>query len=453
MTPPAARGAVDADLGRVGSSTVLRRLVSLGLATGLLALAGLVGAPAYAEEETTSPAGGMVLPGEELEDESSDLGAPVAVTAGTWRGELGEGDGADGSRYFVYERTIEDSTVMVSALSPGAEQTSEDGISLSATNPAGEDCTVSPSTSSKFESDFVTLSANLVVGVQEAVADDDFLCLTDDRIVIALTRDTDTAGTAPYSLRIVEESPLESDEGLPDPLEELPEPQSPSVDGDPEEVSGAPGLADAPEVRDGIYQQAGRSDRTTYYRVPDVRWGQSVRAAAVVQPSSDLDQFESGPEVTISVLSPMGVFLTDDYTNVSGTEPERAVVDSGPVRYQNRFNDLETLPWAAGDHYLRVTVEPRDSGEQMDVDVTLQVQVAGEEDDAPDFTEPDAYLVADGDQQPIITAWGVSTFDRVLGGLASVVRYGGAAILAVLGLVALALGVRTLRASPGPRPV
>ncbi|MCH1868832.1 hypothetical protein [Nocardioides sp. CFH 31398] len=430
---------------------MLRRLVSLSLATGLLSLSGVVGAPAHADEETTSPAGGMVLPGDDLEQESSDLGAPVEVTAGTWRGELGEGDGADGSRYFVYERTIEDSTVIVSALSPGAEQSAPDGISLSATNPAGEDCVVSPNNAYKYDTDFVTLSASLAIGVQEAVADDDFLCLTDDRLVIALTRDTDTAGTAPYALRIVEESPLASDEGLPGPLEELPEPEAPSVEGDPEEVAGAPGLGDAPEVRDGIYQQAGRSDRTTYYRVPDVRWGQSVRAAAVVQPSSDLDEFETGPEVTVSVLSPMGDYIGGSYTNVSRTEPERAVIDSGPVRYRNRFNDSETLPWAAGDHYLRVTVEPTGEQDEMDVDFTLQVQVAGEEDDAPDFTESDAYLVADGDQQPVITAWGVSALDRVLGGLGTVVRYGGAAILGVLGLVTLVLGVRTLRTTPSPR--
>jgi len=430
---------------------VLRRLVSLGLTTGLLTLSGVVGGPAYADEETTSPAGGMVLPGEDLERESSDLGAPVEVTAGTWRGELGEGDGADGSRYFVYERTIEDSTLVVSALSPGAEQSADDSIALSATDSAGEDCTVSPTTSRKYESDFVTMSATLVVGVQEAVAEDDYRCLGDDRIVIALTRATDTAGTAPYALRVVEESPLASDAGLPATLEELPEPEAPSVDGDAEDVSGTPGLGGAPEVRDGIYRQSGRSDRTTYYRVPDVRWGQSVRAAAIVQPSSELDQFELGPEVSVTVLSPLGDDIAASSTNVSGTEPERTLVDSGPVRYLNRFEDTETLPWAAGDHYLRVTVEPTGGREQMDVDLTLQVQVAGEEDDAPDFTDSDAYLVADGDQQPVITAWDVSTFDRVLGGLGTVVRYVGAGLLAVVGLVALGLGVRTLRATPAAR--
>ncbi|WP_299051504.1 hypothetical protein [uncultured Nocardioides sp.] len=428
---------------------MLRRLLALSLATGLLTLSGVVGGPAYADEAETSPAGGMVLPGEDLEEESSDLGAPVTVTAGTWRGELGEGGSADAARYFAYDRVTPGSSLVVSVLSPGAEQSAPDGISLSAVSADGEDCTISPSTATRFETDFATMSASLVVGVQDAVAgDDEYLCLTDDRIVLGVTRDDEAEGAAPYALRIVEESPLASGDGLPGALEEFPEPEAPSVDGDAEAVSGTPGLEDAPEVRDGIYQQSGSSDRTTYYRVPDVGWGQSVRAAAVVQPSSDLDQFESGPEVTVAVLSPMGEPLTDDYTNVSGSEPERTVVDSGPVRYKNRFNQSVALPWAAGDHFLRVTVEPRD-GEQMDVDYTLQVQVAGEEDDAPDFTDDDAYLVADGDQQPVITAWGVSGFDRVLGGLATIVRYAGAGILAVLGLVALVAGARTLRA---PRP-
>lgn len=431
------------------STTVLRRPLALSLATGLLTLSGVVGGPAYADEAETSPAGGMVLPGEDLEEESSDLGAPVTVTAGTWRGELGEGGSADGSRYFAYDRVTPGSTLVLSVVSPGAEQQAVDGLTLSAVDSDGEDCTFLPGTSTRYDTDFTPMSASLVVGVQDEVAGgDEYLCLTDDRIVIGVTRDDDTSGTAPYALRIVEESPLTSADGLPDALEELPEPEAPSVDGEAEDVSGTPGLEDAPEVRDGIYRQSGRSDRTTYYRVPDVGWGQSVRAAAVVQPSSDLEDFDIGPEVNVALLSPMGDDLADDYTTLSGTEPERVVVDSGPVRYLNRFEDTATLPWAAGDHFLRVTVEPAD-GEEMDVDYTLQVQVAGEEDDAPDFEDGDAYLVADGDQQPVITAWGVSGLDRVLGGLATAVRYAGAGILAVLGLVALVLGVRTLRA---PRP-
>ncbi|WP_344009141.1 hypothetical protein [Nocardioides lentus] len=423
----------------------------LPAAAALAALVALVGAGGAAGADdgagAGSPAGVVALPGEDVEL-SSDADAPTPVTAGAWRGDLGPVESDSGEVWFEYRRETDDATLLVSAVSPGADPAREDALELEVLDPAGDRCTTGAATSTRIDGDPTLLAVETVVGVQEAVLaedEDGFECLTESRLLIRVARGTNgEQGRAPFTLRVVEESPLVSADGLPGPLE-LGEPEAPDVDAAREDLPGGAGLEDAPEAAGGRYRGTTTTDRTLVYRVPDVGWGQTLRTALAVEPVRLADGVFLGPDVELTVLSPMG-------TRVGATDPDGAalsddrlglVVSAGPVRYLNRRADLDAPPYVPGDHYVLVTVEAPDEGPALEVDYTLEVEVAGEEDEPPDFVDPDAYLLADGDRQPVVRAVGAG---GLLAGLGAPLRYGGAALLALGGLAALTGGVRTLRA-------
>jgi len=417
-------------------------------AVALVALVG-AGGPAAADDGAGpgSPAGVVALPGEEVEL-SSDSRDPVPVTAGAWRGDLGPVESDSDEVWFEYRRETDDATLLVSAVSPGAEPARQDGLELEVLDPAGDSCTAGAATSSRSDGNPTLMAVETVVGVQEAVLaedEDGFECLTESRLLIRVARGTNgEQGRAPFTLRVVEESPLVSADGLPGPLE-LGEPEPPDVDAAREDLPGGEGLEDAPEAPGGRYRGSTTTDRTLVYRVPDVGWGQTLRTALAVEPVELADGVFLGPDVELTVLSPMG-------TRVGATDPDGAfladdglglVVSAGPVRYLNRRADLDAPPYLPGDYYVLVTVAAPEEGPALEVDYTLEVEVAGEEDEAPDFVEPDAYLLGDSERQPVVRAVGAG---GLLSGLGGPLRYGGAAVLALGGLVALVGGFRTLRA-------
>lgn len=390
----------------------------------VLALAaGVAGWPAPAL------AAGPELPGESVKT-SADPGAPVDIEAGTWTFSVGD---AEESRFFRWRRTLDASTLHASVVAPWEQG---DGLALTLTTPEGRSCgSASVATPS--------LWGTLMSGQTRAGADvdpdgggaDEDPCVTAKSIVVEVGRSSSAEGPddLPVTLRLVEEAPVESLEGLPS-AEEDTEPRAPDVSGEAADVAAAPGLVDVPEIEEGIHRGSVASGEMAVHRIA-LDWGQSVlvRLVSPKLAESVAEGFEDGPPgVRLQVRSPLLAGI--DATDTTLTSYDDAVLDvaAGPVRYLRRGGSGPgaSLP---GDHYVVVEAEGLE-GESMDVDYTLQVEVVGDAEGEPDYTEDEPFVLGDGETERAVTYDG--------GGL---LRTLSAAGLAALGVVSLGAGVVLLR--------
>lgn len=429
------------------------RALRVGVAALLAAPALLVGAAgaASAEEAEDAPGTGdgqLVLPAAAPVVESNDLGAPAVLTAGWSRAELGPSDSDGASLYYRYRREIPESTLHVAVSSPGPAPGAVDQYRVRVSAPDGDDCgTESVSRSSGART---LLNVTLAVGAGDPSTESATAppCADTTEVRIAVDRSsTAIEETSQVWVRVVEEAPVDDLDGLPRARERA-EVRGADVDGEPVTQQGSRSLVDAPLVEPGILRGTVGTGEQVAYRVR-LGWGESLVAEAVAGglSSDEVETVGFGRTFSVTVLSPL---LSADRTETStaslSAEPTTAQSLAGPVSYLNRFDDLSG-PFLPGEHLVVVAVAGAsglEEGEEdvaVDIDFTLRVEVDGEAEEAPAYTEEPAFLLAEGESRDEVTAAAGDVGDSA----ASVGRYVTGGALLAGGLAAVAAGVLLLR--------
>lgn len=391
-----------------------------------LALLGLATWPVPALADT-----GVALPGV-VREGRADIGDPVEVSAGSWRGSIGPGE--TGSRYYTYRRTLEDSSVLLGVLASTTSGESE-GVSVSAETLSGDDC--GSDTASAFGTDALGFGAGLWVGgdPEEAVAEGDEPdpCLVGETLVIEVGRGFSSAsGDLDVALTIIEEAPVADTTELPASAE-LSAFTPPEVDGSPQELAGGSFLEPTTITSPSSSQGTLTTGSAVVYRVP-VDWGQTLNARVAV---NAIGEIGSG-SVVVRILDPRYASeLTDvEDGNLSSTDDTTATAVSGPVRYLNRIDS--DAPFVPGDFYVLVAAAPLSDAEQIDVPFTLQVEVTGDPAGVPNYPTDTPFITADGTTGGVIAQPGATpgwTFARAA----------AVAGLVLLGVLSLGGGLTLLR--------
>lgn len=349
-------------------------------------------------------------------DGSTNPAEPTRVEAGLWTSALGP---SSQPQYFSYERQVEDSSVHVGVV--GTPRTADyDGFTIAATaptpeDPAGADCGSGDASSDTSYFD-APIGDEVVIGDEDS-ADDP--CRSAATITVTIERySTSSTEPLPIALKIVEEAPV-TDPGEPvaedaELAYDLPEPVDP-VD----RPQGAGSFDDAPTIdaHDGPVTVAVEvtEGTTLLWRVP-LAWGDQVVARADLPPVDDEDPV-LGVGVQVRIVQPsrdtFALTTSEDYYYGDyGEEPAVLVAASHPLRYDNRYRDVE--PSLPGDHWVAVSVEsaPEDrEATEVAVDLTIDVpHVDGYEPTykaavlaqgggaGPDgYTPEKPYLVGDGE--------------------------------------------------------
>ncbi|MFE0875133.1 hypothetical protein ACFW4X_09635 [Streptomyces smyrnaeus] len=153
---------------------------------------------------------------------------------------------------------------------------------------------------------------------------------------------------------------------------------------------GGTGFNDARALGDGVWKDRLRPGETRYFRVP-VDWGQRLYARVEVPNSARQDDTGSTflPHgFRMNVYNPArSPLYNEDFRSYDGDGAEFDRY-SNPVRYENRFLDLDTVSGTrfAGWYYVAVTVGPDMVKPFPDgTPVTLRIAVKGHARPAPSY--------------------------------------------------------------------
>lgn len=312
------------------------------------------------------------------------------VTAGAWVDEVD--GGASEERWFRYERTMEDSTVIVGVSTLGRSGARNDYVELQAFAPDG-------TTSCGNASALKQLNAGGLLGVEVAAGPDSSVgreeCHGDD-LLLRVSRDfsTITQGVASYRLHVVEEpAPTNAAELLPRQASFETDHRDAEVTGDVVPVTAGASFGSATELTTGRWSSTAVPGETQVFRV----WleaGQSLSARLTTPPASAslvASVGASGPFADLQVHSPVGAgYLRTVGASPSGTASDEAgtqlATSTAPVRYVNRsVNGSGSGPVIAGWHYLVYGVDRVSTSGGFELPYTLDVQVVGEPAGAPTY--------------------------------------------------------------------
>ncbi len=205
----------------------------------------------------------------------------------------------------------------------------------------------------------------------------------------------------PVELLVLLEPAVRDVASLPDPTVPVPaDPELPARSaGAPREALGGGSFATAPVLEPGTHRDGVLAGETLFYRVP-VGWGQRLNVAATVEGTRVGNDF-APVEVRLlnparQAMDPNGQDGGNDVFVLMPEQGERASTAhawTAPVTYRNREAELTsevTTASLAGDQYVVVTVQEfagsLDVTEGGLLPLTLTVEVAGEEQGAPDYT-------------------------------------------------------------------
>ena len=379
-------------------------------------------------------ADGVALPGVEKQG-SNDAGSRTEVSAGTWRGTIGPGDGDH--LFYEYHRTLKNSTVHFGVIASERTDSSE-GLGISVTTPDSDD-ECDSGTGSAYGADALAFSAEASVGMdpEDAGINDEELgeCKTGTKLVIELSRgyESDPVGDLDVALTIVEEAAVQDTNGLPAGVE-IADYQGPEG-GDAVDDGQGGSLADPTRLESGQSAKGTvQTGTSVVYSVP-VDWGQTLDARVIANPVAS-DIFSG---IGVTVLDPRYVadYATEEGGSLSSSEKATATAVSGPVRYRNRIDGEGEGPYLPGTYYVVVAAEAVD-GSQVDVPFTLDVAVVGERSGEPDYGTDEPFVFGDGSAGETVEPAG-SGRDWTSARLAVV------AALTLVGVVSLSGGVFLLR--------
>lgn len=420
----------------------------MGAVLAVVAAAGL-GTGARA---STPPVPALVDLGGSPVEVSTNPAAPTVLTAGLWADTLSGPGGSDANAHrFRYERTMQDSTVLVGVVGASTETSDQIGVLLEA---AGGPCDDQTSTSGAAGTAFGTLA----VATSTTFGDRNDECLTAPSVDITVRRGTaDLESDLPIAIRVVEEAPVRDAEAD---LPEVPDvaPFSLPQPADPTDLAGAPSFDEAPEITSGTYADALPEGSERLYRVR-LDWGQSlaVRVDVAAQDAAATETFSASadPVVDLSLFDPLRNAFdggAEDADQDGGYTVDGDLLLDGtyPVAYLNRYKSQNaTVP---GDYWVSVAVTPAAVDRApVEVPVELTVEVVGEPvepprsaltvttpdtDSGPDGYDPATpYLVDDG-----VFSADVSGTPRVPEAAGDDVRRTAGLVVGATSLVSLAAG-------------
>jgi len=371
-------------------------------------------------------------------------GAPL-ISAGDWLDELGTTEDDLVNTYTV-ERAIPGSTLHVSASLRTATSSGET-VDLKLTTPDGQDCGT--------DSAFTQLSAGQLISAGaaadaigafgEVTADDP--CVASDTLVATVTdKATNLTGPRPLEVRVIEEPPVESTDGLPEPITSgsFKKPAG----GTSAKAVGGSSFRDAPLLEPGAYRDSILPGEVLTYQV-ELDWGQQLATqvdfpkpgAQLAAATGNLDMF-----TRVDVFSP-GRRLASNNA-LTGTPTSQAYlpaselttgIGNSPVTYLNRAETGAVKGSAlAGRYTVTVFLEEDPDGESYLVPFTMRLGVSGDVQGEPAYTEAPAEVDSPTPQPESPTASpseadGVPTaVENEDGGLSAGYVVGGLGLVALL---------------------
>lgn len=325
---------------------------------------------------------------------TADAADAPSVTAGDWADEVAPA-GKDGdTRTYAVEREIDGSTLHVSAALRSDPSVDDDGLRLELSSAEdGSSCGGSGLTAQRTGGELIAVAASAGALRPGGTLDPDTACASGD-LLAQVTRQNGTT-TTPLELRVIEEPPVESLDGLPQP--EGGSGWTRLRGGKAAKVTGGTSFDDAPVLEPGTYRDSIVPGEVLTYQV-DVEWGQRLTAAFdFPRLSGRLGEAVSAdsPIVATTVFSPARarssvlarsdgpstqVALTDDGETIGDTIPPVAYLNGG----QSAPVDGARL---AGRYTVTVFMDQSEGGPSYLTPFTLRLGLVGEPGDAPPYVE------------------------------------------------------------------
>ena len=342
-------------------------------------------------------------------------GAPL-ISAGDWLDELGTTE-ADLVRNYTVEREIPGSTLHVSTSLRTATSSGET-VDLKLAAADGQECGT--------DSAFTQLSAGQLISagaisggissVGEATSDDP--CVTADTLVATVTdKASSVTGPRPLEVRVIEEPPVESTDGLPEAATTGSFVKPPG--GRSTRTTGGSSFVDAPLLEPGTYRDSILPGEVLTYQV-DLEWGQQLAAqvdfpepgAQLARATGNLDLF-----TRVDAFGPGRRLASNN--SLAGTPTSQAYlptsalttgVGTSPVTFLNRTGTGAAKGTAlAGRYTVTVFLEEDPDGESYLVPFTMRLGVTGDVRGGPAYTEEPAKVEsATPDPEPTESSTGSS---------------------------------------------
>jgi len=329
-------------------------------------------------------------------------GAPV-ITAGDWLDALGTTE-AELINSYTVTRQIPGSTLHVSASLRTATGDGET-VEVKLATPEGQECGT--------DSAFTQLSAGQLlsagaitdsVSASDEPAPDD-PCIAADALVATITDQVPSvAGPRPLEVRVIEEPPVESTDGLPAALTSGKFWQPPA--GRPSRTTGGSSFADAPLLEPGSYRDSIIPGEVLTYQV-DLDWGQRLAAQVdFPSPGTRLAQATGNLEMftRVDVFSPGRRLATNNA--LTGTPTSQAFLPNTAlttgagitsVAYLSRVGTGASKGAAlAGRYTVTVFLEEDPDAESYLVPFTLRLGVTGNVAGVPAYAGKQAPEPTDG---------------------------------------------------------
>lgn len=371
------------------------RLVAAAALTASVALA--LPSPSWADDSATYKATGTSIDG------GSSAGDATSLEAGDWKDTLGLTGTSEGQRWYSVKRTVEGSTVRLTAAVPSGAPTARHAITVEAFSGNTSCNKRDAAPAGGGQQPVVVASASAGSGDRDECTDGD--------VTFSVTRET-SQGTEeqreePLEIRVVEEPPAKDADKLPAESAELPE-KAPSLS-DPDTLpDGRVSFGDAVELDPGAYRGSLQPGQTRVYRV-DLDWGQSLDAVAQVAPltavqSEALDGDDA--QVSLVTYGPSRAVAAENTSDTYGrvseyTTPElRATTPFVLYHGREEWNGSSRAASTAGPYYVVLSAAPVEEGSGAagaDLDVTLGIAVNGEVSGSPDFGDQQALIGPDSD--------------------------------------------------------
>ncbi|WP_262850766.1 hypothetical protein [Mumia quercus] len=348
--------------------------------------------PSWADDAAAYEATGKSVDG------GASAGDATSLEAGDWKDTLGLTGTSDGQRWYTVKRTVDGSTVRLTAALPSGAPTARHSVTVEAFSGNSSCGKGDTSSAGGGHQPVVVASASAGGNGREECAEGD--------VTFSVTRET-SDGTEeqqeePLEIRVVEEAPAKDAEQLPTESADLPEEQ-PSLS-DPDDLpGGGVSFDDAVALEPGAYRGSIAPGETRIYRV-DLDWGQSLDAVAQFAPltATQAEAFDNSDiRPSLVTYAPSRAVAADNTSNTYGrlnaySSPElRATTPFVLYHARGAWSGASQAASTAGPYYVVLAAAPVEEGSGAagaEVGVTLGVAVNGEVSGTPDF----------GDQQAVI---------------------------------------------------
>ena len=350
-------------------------------------------------------------------DGGTNSGKAALIEPGSYADKIGP-DGSDtAERWYRYERTYKESSVLLGVSS----RTPEGSVSVTATTDDGASCGEDSASAPLYGGPFgAGVAVPDALPEPEPDADPD-PCLGSD-LLIKVTGQSGLEKAVDFRLTVWEEPKVLNQAALPSAVDPdtvtFKEPES---SGSASAVSVGKDLSTAPEVSPGTYTATVTSGDSGVLKVP-VAYGQTLAVRALVIALTDEmeDAGLSLADIKLALFNPLGEPVGDTPEGVAASDsisssPSALSAGTVAVRWANRIEAVSES-YVAGDYYLAFSVDELEEGE-ADVDVTIEIGVTGEETGVPEFADgeellgPDANSdgpLPDGVQWPLAIVLGLA---------------------------------------------